>query len=216
MKRILLTILAIILCLAAFSGCANNKYKGPLSCISRIGADGVTALMDMTEDAHKTILSVLNKGKWENDVTNCGYDYEFTTKNETIRYHSECGTFIDVTNGQAMVLAEKDKDIINDLLGASNTIAETLPSCVAFEYKDGNPYCFYAYDDDGKLYRVLWNNFDGLNEKDRIVVDHNDNIIALNYDEYPSGWTPQYEITAISIYSEEEWNAFEQNGANEN
>lgn len=214
MKRIVLTILAIILCLAAFSGCANNKYKGPLSCISRIGADGVTALMDMTEDAHKTILSVLNKGKWENDVTNCGYDYEFTTKNETIRYHSECGTFIDVTNGQAMVLAEKDKDIINDLLGVSNTntdnisgkrlpivmtIAETLPSCVAFEYKDGNPYCFYAYDDDGKLYRVLWNNFDGLHEKDRIVVDHNDNIVPLNYDEYPSGWTPQYEITAISI-----------------
>ena len=70
--------------------------------------------------------------------------------------------------------------------------------------------------DDGKLYRVLWNNFDGLNEKDRIVVDHNDNIVTLNYDEYPSGWTPQYEITAISIYSEEEWNAFEQNGANEN
>ena len=225
MKRILLTILAIILCLAAFSGCANNKYKGPLSCISRIGADGVTALMDMTEDAHKTILSVLNKGKWENDVTNCGYDYEFTTKNETIRYHSECGTFIDITNGQAMVLTEKDKDIINDLLGASNTnnisgkrlpivmtIAETLPSCVAFEYKDGNPYCFYAYDDGGKLYRVLWNNFDGLNEKDRIVVDHNDIIKTLSYDEYPDGgWTPQYEITAISIYSEEEWNAFEQN-----
>ena len=231
MKRILLTILAITLCLTIFSGCANNQYKGPLSCVSRIGADGVTALMDMTEDAHKTILSVLNKGKWENDVTNCGYDYEFTTKNETIRYHSECGTFIDITNGQAMVLAEKDKDIINDLLGASNTntnnisgkrlpivmtIAEPLPSCVAFEYKDGNPYCFYAYDDDGKLYRVLWNNFDGLNDKDRIVVDHNDNIIALNYDEYLSGWTPQYEITAISIYSEEEWNAFEQNGANEN
>ena len=40
--------------------------------------------------------------------------------------------------------------------------------------------------------------------------------LALNYDEYPSGWAPQYEITAISIYSEEEWNAFEQNGANEN
>ena len=231
MKQILLTILAITLCLTIFSGCANNQYKGPLSCVSRIGAAGVIALMDMTEDAHKTIISTLNKGKWQDDITNCGYDYEFTTKNETIRYHSECGTFIDITNGRAMVLAEKDKDIINDLLGASNTntnnisgkrlpivmtIAETLPSCVAFEYKDGNPYCFYAYDDDGKLYRVFWNNFDGLNEKDRIVVDHNDNIIALNYDEYLSGWTPQYEITAISIYSEEEWNAFEQNGANEN
>lgn len=26
------------------------------------------------------------------------------------------------------------------------TIAETLPSCVAFEHKDEKPYCFYAYD----------------------------------------------------------------------
>ena len=119
MKRILLTILALMMCLSAFSGCANNKYKGPLSCVSRIGADGVTALMDMTEDAHKTILSVLNKGKWENDVTNCGYDYEFTTKNETIRYHSECGTFIDITNGRVMVLSNDDRVRINEVLGVS-------------------------------------------------------------------------------------------------
>ena len=41
MKQILLTILAITLCLTIFSGCANNQYKGPLSCVSRIGADGV-------------------------------------------------------------------------------------------------------------------------------------------------------------------------------
>jgi len=79
------------------------------------------------------------------------------------------------------------------------TIAETLPSCVAFEYKDEKPYCFYAYDTEGKLYRVFWNDFTGLSEKDVIVVDHNDDIKTLTYDEYPSGWTPQYEITAISI-----------------
>ena len=79
------------------------------------------------------------------------------------------------------------------------TIAETLPSCVAFEYKDEKPYCFYAYDTEGKLYRVFWNDFTGLNEKDVIVVDHNDDIKTLTYDEYLSGWTPQYEVTAISI-----------------
>lgn len=119
MKRIFLSILAIILCLAAFSGCANNQYKGPLSCITRIGADGVIALMDMTEDAHKTIISELNKGKWQDDITNCGYDYEFTTKNETIRYHSECGTFIDITNGRVMVLSNDDRVRINEVLGVS-------------------------------------------------------------------------------------------------
>ena len=82
------------------------------------------------------------------------------------------------------------------------TIAETLPSCVAFEHKDGKPYCFYAYDTEGKLYRVFWNDFTGLNEKDVIVVDHNDDIKTLTYDEYPSGWTPQYEVTAISVKKE--------------
>ena len=96
------------------------------------------------------------------------------------------------------------------------TIAETLPSCVAFEYKDEQPYCFYAYDTEGKLYRVFWNDFTGLNEKDRIVVDHKDDIETLSYDEYPDGgWTPRYEVTAISIYSEEEWKAFEQSRTNE-
>ena len=121
MKRILLTILAITLCLTIFSGCANNQYKGSLSCVSRIGADGVTALMDMTEDAHKTIISALNKGKWQDDITNCSYDYEFTTKNETIRYHSECGTFIDITNGRVMVLSNDDRVRINEVLGVSET-----------------------------------------------------------------------------------------------
>jgi len=85
------------------------------------------------------------------------------------------------------------------------TIAEALPSCAAFEYKDEKPYCLYAYDDDGKLYRVFWNDFEGLKERDRIVVDHDDKINTLSYDKTPSGWTPQYEITAIRIYTEEEW-----------
>ncbi|MBQ8403854.1 MAG: hypothetical protein IJX55_05460 [Clostridia bacterium] len=120
MKRILLTILAITLCLSVFSGCANNQYKGPLSCVSRFGNDGaVIALMDMTEDTHKKILSVLNKGEWQDGVTNCGYDYEFTTENETIRYHSECGAFVDITNNRSMVLSTEDKSSINALLGVS-------------------------------------------------------------------------------------------------
>lgn len=87
------------------------------------------------------------------------------------------------------------------------TIAETLPSCFAFEYKGEKPYCLYAYDGDGNLYRVFWNNFDGLNEKDQITVDYyRDTIVTLRYDEYTSGWTPQFEVTAINVVSEEERN----------
>ena len=82
------------------------------------------------------------------------------------------------------------------------TIAETLPSCVAFEYKDGKPYCFYAYDTEEHLYRVLWNDFTGLNEKDVVVVDHNDDIKKLDQVNPPGGWTPKYEATAISVTKE--------------
>lgn len=167
-----------------------------------------TDLVNLTEDAQKTILSILNKGQWENDITDCWCDFKFTTKNATIWYHSRCGIFNDITHHRSMHLSDADKGIINTLLGVSisieMTIAETLPSCAAFEYKDGKPYCFYAYDDDGNLCRVFWNNFDGLNEKDRILVDYYRNtIVTLNDNEYPSGWTPQFEVTAINVVSEE-------------
>ena len=79
------------------------------------------------------------------------------------------------------------------------TIAETLPSCVAFEYKDEKPYCFYAYDTEGHLYRVLWNDFTGLNEKDVVVVDHNDDIKKVDEVNPPGGWSPEYEVTATEV-----------------
>ncbi|MBR5124423.1 MAG: hypothetical protein IKU90_04765, partial [Clostridia bacterium] len=36
------------------------------------------------------------------------------------------------------------------------TIVEKGPSLPAFEYQDGDPYCFYAEDADGQMYRVMW------------------------------------------------------------
>ena len=117
MKRTIPLILAIILCLSILSGCSDVKYKGPLSCVSHVGVDGVTALMDMTEDAQEKIISALNSGEWSEGVTNCGHDYWFTTENETIRYHSECGSFIDITNQRSMTLSEEGKANINRILG---------------------------------------------------------------------------------------------------
>ena len=95
---------------------------------------------------------------------------------------------------------EETQDSIDSTSPLFMTIAETLPSCVAFEYRyPDQAYCFYAYDADGKLYRVLWTDFEGLNEKDQITVEYSD-IRELTYDNYPDGgWTPQYEITATNV-----------------
>ena len=75
--------------------------------------------MDLTEDAQAEILSVLNRGEWTDDVTNCAHDYEFKVDNASIRYHSECGTFIDITAKRSMTLADEQRVLINELLGVS-------------------------------------------------------------------------------------------------
>lgn len=76
------------------------------------------------------------------------------------------------------------------------TIAETVPGCVAFEHSYP---CFYAYDERGNFYRVLWSAFDGLAERDRISVAYS-TMKKLTYTEYPDGgYTPAYEITATQV-----------------
>ena len=90
------------------------------------------------------------------------------------------------------------------------TIAETAPSCPAFESN-----CFYAFDAEGVLYRVLWTDFTDLNEKDTVVVDYSKKEKLNIPTDVTGGFHAKYEITAISIYSEEEWKAFEQSSSNE-
>ena len=84
----------------------------------------------------------------------------------------------------------------------SLTIVETVPSGVAFEYRELNtPYCFYGFDEDDNLYRVLWTDWEGLKEKDRVVVKY-EKLEKLTYDEYPDGgWSPQYELTATGVHT---------------
>jgi len=96
----------------------GTVYQGPLSSITYIGIDGTTAVMEMSEVEQEQILSILNSGNWINDVTDCADDYRFTVANTSIRYHSSCGTFIDMTNGCSMKLSETDKEFINNLFGA--------------------------------------------------------------------------------------------------
>lgn len=99
---------------------------------------------------------------------------------------------------------EKEQDPADKRSSIILTIAQTLPSCVAFEYLyPEKPYCIYAYDNEGALYRIIWNDFTGLNEKDIIVVEYSDDIKTLTYDDYiGGGYTPQYELTATGVKKE--------------
>ena len=116
MKKIIVIITLVYI--FSVTGC-GKKYEGPLSCMSYIGNEGTVVFIDMTKDVHKEILAVLNGGHWYNDVSKCEPDYSFETKNETIYYHADCGTFNDATNKCYMTLSEDEKARINQLLGVT-------------------------------------------------------------------------------------------------
>ena len=114
------SMLLVLISIFLLSGCI--KYSAPLSDFVHIQHDAngnvCRVEMDISEDSQQVFLSLLNNGKWVNDITNCAADYEFTAQQIKMRYHSECGTFIDITNGRSLSLSEEDKTIINQLLAS--------------------------------------------------------------------------------------------------
>ena len=74
------------------------------------------------------------------------------------------------------------------------TIAETEPSCPAFESD-----CFYAFDTEGILYRVLWTDFTGLHEKDTVAVEYSKKEELNIPADLTGGFHAKYEITANNV-----------------
>ena len=74
------------------------------------------------------------------------------------------------------------------------TIAETEPSCPAFESD-----CFYAFDTEGILYRVLWTDFEGLHEKDTVAVEYSKKEELNIPADLTGGFHAKYEITANNV-----------------
>ena len=237
MKRILAITLTLVMLLAALTGCMASQNQ-PISGADLFSQKKIQTITFSSDpngyqysfngsavqkicDFFSSLSFTIDESPDPSDVTGMGWDM-------TISYEDEHSETIVFPPNRTYLLKNSTKykltsnavieidALINELKENQTyysscllTIAETLPSCLAFEYKDEKAYCFYAYDTEGHLYRVLWNDFTGLNEKDVIVVDHNDDIKTLTYDEYPDGgWTPQYEVTATSIKMEKRANDY--------
>lgn len=111
MKKILSLILVVLMAFSLAS-CSNPKFEHPIS-VSKL-TDGESKFI-MRDYENDLMLELLNKGKWVNDIPNCGYDYELEFgAHNILRYHSECGTFIDVENSRSLTIGEEYKNKINE------------------------------------------------------------------------------------------------------
>ena len=116
LKRILPLIL-VALMIISLSSCSNPKFEHPISVSKLTDGDLKSVMLDYE---NHLMLDLLNKGKWVDDIPNCGYDYEFEFgAHNVLRYHSECGTFIDAENSRSLTVSEQDKNTINESLNRS-------------------------------------------------------------------------------------------------
>ena len=73
----------------------------------------------LTAEDTQTILSLLNDGDWEYDITKTYCDYIFEISNNSINYSSEVGLFQDTVNRRHLILSDEQKNYIDSLLISS-------------------------------------------------------------------------------------------------
>ncbi len=136
----------------------------------------------MYEDGHTELLTVLP------------YNSVFV-KDSGKKYKVKNGKEIDIDR-----LIDSLKDVPSNIRSTVLTIAKARPGCPAFEYKNEKPFCFYAFDNDGNSYRVIWSGIEHLKEEDKVEVFYIGDKKTFEYNEYPDGgWTVKYEINALSV-----------------
>ena len=212
MKKLITLVLAIA-CVFCIVGCNNTTKDLQKKFPEYYNLDtfkGVEVYVWQTEEGEYRCgaLYGTNRGKTFEEISNLAKNsatieemriiltsYDIPTEDITIF------PIIITSSNYEFVVTDYTK--IKDIFWGTNvltlTIAETLPSCPAFEYREPyKPYCLYAYDSDEHLYRVLCTDWDGLKEKDQIIVEYSD-IKELDQTNPPGGWTPQYEVVASSV-----------------
>ncbi len=115
MKQGIALLLVCFVMLIAFVGCTTADFALPFSA-EKVGWEDTRTVL-LNEEAQEKIANLLNDAVWVDDVTNCAADYEFLFSDRTVRYHSSCGTMIDMKEGRSVKLSDAEKSIVNDLLG---------------------------------------------------------------------------------------------------
>ncbi len=113
MKKIIALFLTCLFCLSVV-GCSEKTYQ--------LAWDGFcyTAsehqVVEMKAEDKKYVINLLNKATWEAGLENCECDFYFSMQSQRVEYHSECGTFHDMTNGKSTKVTQEQRLKINGYL----------------------------------------------------------------------------------------------------
>lgn len=182
LKRILPLIL-VALMIISLSSCSNPKFEHPISVSKLMDGDLKSVMLDYENDL---MLELLNKDKWVDDIPNCGYDYEFEFgAHNVLRYHSECGTFIDTENSRSLTISEQDKNTINESLNRSIESPSDQQVAAPSGQQLAAPEDFAIHFElwiDGSQRNIL-DTYEGYIQKDLVLAGVSKKEYTANYPE---------------------------------
>ena len=112
--------------LAAGEGDAAQQEKNADMQVSNI-LDKSSPVVISREDA-LIFRAFLESGEWDDGISRCANNYELIFDGNTVRYHSDCGTFNDSAYNRHITLSEEDKVEVNAILEKYISLqAEEMP-----------------------------------------------------------------------------------------
>jgi hypothetical protein len=123
MKKICICLLAILLCLPVFAGCAKKEkdvYQGRVTVenITKKETEDRGVWIVLTSPVQAEILAILNGGEWVDGTYDCGYHFALTVSETKLQYQPHMGVFHDVTHNKVLILTPEERETINQRLGA--------------------------------------------------------------------------------------------------
>ena len=191
MKKIFSLLLTCLLCLSVV-GCSEKPYQAAWDGFCYTAEHQP---VDMESADKKYIINLLNRAVWETNIEDCECDFYFSLQRQRVEYHSECGTFNDITNGKSTKVAEEQRIKINSILSLdaskekvgtitdfskfSNMTRETSKIEVTFDNNTGAPFYFTIEDQENidEIMNIIFTDtFENMGEE---VNDGNHSSIKI-------------------------------------
>jgi hypothetical protein len=122
MRKYITLVLALV-CMLGVVGCSNSEpvEKNSGGTLNVALTQEVEVIVPdksvkLSEEDAKRFIEILENGKWVDSISACDSDCKVVVSDNTMTYHSECGTFNDSQNQRSMTTNEETQQLINDIL----------------------------------------------------------------------------------------------------